>query len=29
MGACLHHVEAVECNRFFFTDFISVCSEER
>ena len=29
MGICLHHVEAVVRDRFFFTDFVSACSEER
>ena len=29
MGVCLYHVEAVIGDRFFFADFISVCSEER
>ena len=26
MGICLRHVEAVVRDRFFFTDFVSVCS---
>ena len=29
MGICLRHVEAVVHDQFFFTDFASVCNEER
>ena len=28
MGVCLHHVETIVRDRFFFTDFVSVCSDE-
>ena len=28
MGICLRHVETIVRNRFFFTDVVSVCSEE-
>ena len=29
MGVCLRHVEVIVRDRFFFTEFVSVCSEER
>ena len=29
MGICLCHIEAIVCDRSFFTDSVSVCSEER
>ena len=28
MNVCLRHVETIERDLFFFTDFVSVCSEE-
>ena len=29
MGVCLRHVEAIVRDQFFFTDFVTVCGEER
>ena len=28
MGICLCHIEAIVCDRSFFTDSVSVCSEK-
>ena len=29
MTLCLRKVEMILCNQFFFTDLVSVCSEEK